>query len=267
MSVGVRLWSRCQAPHLLRRRPAPLLPAAGSSARSGWCRPPAGRLGDKPGVTRGAASIPRAGTGSGDAQSNSGNVLRQQDEDWETSDAALRDWTHHTGARRKGSRRWGTQTGIRAGSGGCSGSLNRVCHPPCSQNPGEVSQAQLHRYWGAKSWGRSWPDPSRTSSSSAENAQTPETPRVVKTRGAARHGSCASPQCPWEVYGHKQTSQAMSSSGKVQRIFLIAWMAGVSSASAAEPLASCEQRNTSAHTAEGFAPAPPWQQLCPGSVF
>lgn len=76
-----------------------------------------------------------------------------------------------------------------------------------------------------------------------------------------------SPQCPWEVYGHRQTSQAMSSSGKVQRIFLIAWMAGVSSASAAEPFSSCEKINASARRGEGFPPVTPWQQFCSGSIF
>lgn len=47
----------------------------------------------------------------------------------------------------------------------------------------------------------------------------------------------------------------------------MAWMAGASSASAAEPLSSCENRSASAHAAEGCGPAPPRQQLCPGSVF
>jgi len=108
----------------------------------------------------------------------------------------------------------------------------------------------------------------------APEAPQPETANPRRLPGPGKRSKSSlgpqavhSPQCPWEVYGHKQTSQAMSSSGKVERIFLIARMAGVSSASAAEPLSSCEKRNASARTAEGFPPAPPWQQFCPGDVF
>lgn len=62
-----------------------------------------------------------------------------------------RDWTQHVGAPGKARQRWGTQTGAQTDSDGRSGCLNHPCLPPRCQNPGEVSQAQLHQYWVAKS--------------------------------------------------------------------------------------------------------------------
>lgn len=61
----------------------------------------------------------------------------------------------------------------------------------------------------------------------------------VKVKG--RHW----PQCPCEVYGHKQTSQETSSSGNRERIFLTARTAGVSSVSAPEPRSSLWGRGRS----------------------
>jgi hypothetical protein len=50
--------------------------------------------------------------------------------------------------------------------------------------------------------------------------------------------SWSTPQCPCEVYSHRQTSHAMNSGGKSARSFRIAWMMGPWGSSAGPPCAS-----------------------------
>lgn len=83
-------------------------------------------------------------------------MLRELDEDQGTNNAALQGPDTTRGCSRGGKTEMGYTDGrsdrFRWPGSGC---LNHPCLPACSQSLGEVPQAQLHRYWGAKSWCRS----------------------------------------------------------------------------------------------------------------
>lgn len=114
-------------------------------------------------------------------RATAGSVSGEMDKDQETN--------NHMGAPGKGRWRWETQMGAQTDSDGQSGCLKHPCLPPCCQNLGDVSQAPLHQYWGAKSWCRGWSDPTSTRSSSAMTSRDSQCQE--NARGAAQDPGCA----------------------------------------------------------------------------